>query len=420
MVKGNIVEIKIWDDTLGYSTWDENRQCAVFQYAPEFVEKGYDVSPLTMPLTKKQYRFDTLNRDTFQGLPGLLSDSLPDGFGNALIDLWIRDRGIKASDFTPLDKLCYVGKRGMGALEYEPSVERMKTDEKLDADMLASLASDVMEERESFSADLTEKGIQELISIGTSAGGSRAKAVVALNESTEEIRSGQLTLPDGFSYGIIKFDTEQSEKKGYCRIEYAYHRMAADCGIDMTECRLLDTGKRMHFMTKRFDREGAERIHSQTLCALAHYDFRTPGRYSYEDVMRIMRKLRMPYIDQEQFFRRTVFNVILRNQDDHIKNISFIMKKDKKWRLAPAYDLTFAFDPGNFWMQRHQMSVNGKLQDIGRKDLTDLAFNMGIRDPDDIIDRTLSVASRWNAYAKEAGVPERTKDAIEDKIFLRI
>ncbi|MCL2143797.1 MAG: HipA domain-containing protein, partial [Methanomassiliicoccaceae archaeon] len=248
--------------------------------------------------------------------------------------------------------------------------------------------------------------------VGTSAGGARPKAAIALNADTGEIRSGQSDLPDGYEHWIIKFDTEAERKRGYCRIEYAYHEMAAACGIDMTECRLLDTGSKAHFMTKRFDRVNGEKKHMQTLCALAHYDFKVPGRYSYEDMLGVMRRLRLPYEDTEQIFRRMVFNVIMRNQDDHTKNFSFLMDRKGKWRLSPAYDVTYAFDPNNYWTHRHQMTVNGKVRDIGRDDMKAVAHNASINDPEDIIDTTISVASEWAAYAKRSGVPERTAEVI--------
>jgi serine/threonine-protein kinase HipA len=365
-----------------------------------------------MPLSARPFTFDTLNRDTYNGLPGLLADSLPDDYGNALIDAWLLRNNIPKGEFTPLDRLCYIGGRGMGALEYRPSVERKDTDGVLDVDMLSSLAYDVLEQRENVYADINDKGLQELLTVGTSAGGARAKAVIALNEDTNEVRSGQLDLPKGYSHWILKFDTETGNKRGYCRIEHAYHEMARACGIDMTECRLLDNGDKVHFMTKRFDRADGKRKHMQTLCGSAHYDFKYPGRYSYEDAAGIMRKIGVPYADMEQLFVRMVFNVILMNRDDHTKNISFLMDGNKKWRLSPAYDVTYAYDPGSQWTSRHQLSVNGKLERIERSDLTAFAQRNGIRDADDIIDLTLSVASEWREYAKLSGVPDGTAEQI--------
>ena len=401
---------------VGYAYWDEKRQCAHFQYDRSFLEKGLDVSPVTMPLSKRTFAFDSLNRDTFLGLPGMLADSLPDMFGNTLIDIWLTGENIPKNKFNPLDRLCYVGKRGMGALEYQPSIGNVRTDATIEVDELASLASDILYRREEFRADLSEKGLQELINVGTSAGGARAKAVVGVNESTGEIRSGQLDLPKGFSHWIIKFDTEAEKKRGYCLIEHAYYEMAKTCGINMSESRLLDTGERVHFMTKRFDRVGGERVHMQTLCGLAHYDNRVPGRYSYEDLFSVMRQLRLTYKDKEQAFRRMAFNMIMENRDDHTKNISFLMGKDGKWRLSPAYDVTYAFSPDNVWISKHQMSVRGKVENVGRDDLKAFADEAGIGGAGDIIDTILNTASEWKKYAKGSMVPESSTERIGKRL----
>jgi serine/threonine-protein kinase HipA len=304
----------------------------------------------------------------------------------------------------------------MGALEYRPVLKGTAVDEIIDVDMLASLAADVLRQRENIQTDLNDKGLKELMSVGTSAGGARAKAVVTLNEITGEIRSGQFDMSNKFTYWLIKFDTEKENKKGYCRIEHAYYEMASACGIDMTECRLLETGENAHFMTKRFDRIGNEKVHMQTLCALAHYDFNVPGKYSYEEMVSVMRKLHMEYEETEQIFRRMVFNVIMKNHDDHTKNFSFLMGKNGKWKLSPAYDVTYAFDPTNYWISKHQMSVNGKIDDIERNDMKKFADLVGIKDPDDIIDSVLSTASEWKGYAKRSGVPKETADAVARNI----
>ncbi|MCL2317647.1 MAG: type II toxin-antitoxin system HipA family toxin [Methanomassiliicoccaceae archaeon] len=418
MPKNKTTDVRLWDKLVGYAYWDEKRRCAIFQYDKSFLDKGLDVSPVTMPLSNRNYSFDSLNRDTFYGLPGLLADSLPDMYGHTLIDLWIAGKNIPKTEFSPLDRLCYVGKRGMGALEYQPSIGRERTDGAIEVDELASLASEILYNRENFRADLNEKGLRELINVGTSAGGARAKAVVGLNESTGDIRSGQLDLPKGFTHWIIKFDTEVEKKRGYCRIEHAYYEMAKACGINMSESKLLDTGERVHFMTKRFDRVGGERVHMQTLCGLAHYDNRVPGRYSYEDLFALMRLLIMSKEDQEQAFRRMAFNVIMENRDDHTKNISFLMGKDGKWRLSPAYDVTYAFSPDNIWISKHQMSIRGKVENITREDLMLFAEGNGIKGADDIIETILNTASQWKIYAKESMVPEGMVEKIGKRLEL--
>jgi serine/threonine-protein kinase HipA len=287
--------------------------------------------------------------------------------------------------------------------------------ERIDVDMLSSLAAEVLGSRENIRADLNDKGLRELLSVGTSAGGARPKAAVGLNESTGEIRSGQIDLPKEYTYWIIKFDTEKENKIGSCRIEHAYYEMAKDCGINMTECRILDTGDKAHFMTRRFDRAGGEKIHMQTLCALAHYDYMAQGRYSYDSLMGIMRMLNMPYDDMEQMFRRMVFNIVMKNQDDHTKNFSFLMNKDGKWRLSPAYDITYVFDPQKYWTHGQQMYIKGRIEteDITKAVLLDFAHDSKIRNAGDIIDTIPSAASEWRRYARSSGVPESSIEKID-------
>ena len=409
------IKITLGGRTIGFSYWDEKRQCAQFEYEPEYLADGAEVSPLTMPLSSQRYAFDVLDRNTFQGLPGMLSDSLPDRYGNKLIDIWLDRERIPKQNFTPLDRLCYVGKRGMGALEYEPLLGNVPDGNEIDVNKLALLAEEISQNRSEMHTKLTETGIEDLIRVGTSAGGMRAKAVIAFNPSTNEVRSGQIDNSPEYSDWLLKFDTENqdADKKGYCRIEYAYHLMTKDCGIDMTECRLLELGERAHFMTRRFDRVGREKIHVQTLCALAHYDYRQPGAYSYNDVFALMRKLEMPYGDHEQLFKRMVFNVIMRNCDDHTKNLSFMLSKNGEWRLSPAYDITYAYHPSNVWIGKHQLSVSGKTEMITMNDLLNLAKRINLKNAESIIEATLNVASDWKSYAEIAGVRAQIVDAIE-------
>jgi len=405
-----VTEVRIWNDLVGYAYWDKERQCALFQYDPSFVDKGCDLSPITLPPSNRAYVFDGLNKDTYQGLPGMLLDSLPDRYGSKILDLWF-DCNMPKHELTPLDRLCYVGARGMGALEYQPSLGGADMKEPIDMERLALLASKVLS-TEDARANLNGEGLQRLFDVGTSAGGARPKAIVGLDEGTGEIRSGHLDLPKEYTHWIVKFDTDAIRGRRFCRIEYAYHEMARACGINMAECRLFEIGGKTHFMTRRFDRVKGEKVHMQTLCALAHYDFKVPGRHSYEEMFGIMRSLHMPYEDMEQLFKRMVFNVILRNQDDHTKNFSFIMGRNGGWRLSPAYDLTYAFKPDNYWIRQHQMSANGKLCEFDRDDLMGVAYNAGIKDSNDIIDEVLSVASEWEGYAKQSEVPNEMVDLI--------
>ena len=418
MEKDRYIRVKLWGKTVGYAVWDQRKQCAAFQYDLDFVKSGYEVAPIMMPLGPEPYSFRSLSRRTYKGLPGMLADSLPDSYGNTLIDAWLEKNNIRKTEFTPLDRLCYVGKRGIGALEYEPVIGRSYNG-KIDVNMLSDLAASILKKREDLRTELTEKGLKELLSVGTSAGGARAKAVIGINDEGD-VRSGQASLPEGYSHWLIKFDTEPNtpEKMGFCRIEHAYYEMAKDCGINMSESRLLEIDGKVHFLTKRFDRIGNEKIHTQTLCAMGHYDFNVAGECSYGELLSLMRKLRLPYSDQEQVFRQMVFNVVMRNHDDHTKNYSFLMGKDGKWRLSPAYDISYAYDPANVWAQHNQITVARTEEEVTRKDLIRFAEWMDIGHAEDIVDNVASVASEWRQYAKLSGVPDKTIERI-DKVLLK-
>jgi len=411
-----IIRVNIWGMTAGVSYWDEKVRCARFQYNPAFIEKGIELAPIIMPLSNSIYSFENLDRYAFKGLPGMLADSLPDKYGNTLIDMWISRNRIDPNSFTPLDRLCYVGRRGMGALEYEPAVRQNTKVERIDIDLLSSLAAEAISEKEEMHASISEEGIDELISMGTSAGGARAKAVIALDETTGDIKSGQLPHSEKYTDWIIKFDTEGEHKRGFCRVEHAYYNMASECGICMSECRLLETKKGTHFMTKRFDREKGEKVHTQTLNAMAHYDFTVPAAHSYEQLFSVMRRMGLPAADMEEMFRRAAFNVIMMNNDDHTKNISFMLRRGEEWRLAPAYDITYAYKPGNIWIQAHQLTVNGRTDNITKDDLLALAHNANIKGAEDKIKMILTVADRWKEYAKESLVPDTTAEKIRTSL----
>lgn len=413
-----VAEVKIWNERVGAVAWDEKRQLANFEYDPGFLKKGYELSPIHMPLNKGEqiFSFPALNRETYKGLPGLLADALPDKFGNAVIDAWLSKQGREVAGFTPVERLCYVGKRGMGALEFLPAINStINQSTSLDVAHLAALAQDIMDSRKSLSTqlDASEESMNDIIRVATSAGGARAKAIIALNDQTKEVRSGQSVAPEGFSYWLLKFDGIKEEgfgaPAGYGRIEYAYHKMAKDCGIAMSECRLLEENGRAHFLTRRFDRpDDKAKIHMQSLCAMAHYDYNQPFSYSYEQAFQTMRKLKLPYSQAEQFYRRALFNVIGRNQDDHTKNISFLYSPEKGWRISPAYDMTYSYNPTpGSWTAQHQMSVNGKRDAIGLNDLLSLAKFASIKKPNQIIEQVRDSLSRWPTFAKEAGVPTR-------------
>lgn len=407
----NIAKVNIWGNFAGAVVWNESSGGASFEFERDFVRKGFDLSPLKMPIAEAEngtvFSFPFLNPETFKGLPGLLADSLPDRFGNKVIDAWLAANGRTSESMNPIERLCYIGKRGMGALEFEPAVMTEKSNP-VEVEDLVKLAQEILSSRKDFEADLSDKGVHEIFRVGTSAGGARAKAIIAYNPSTGAVRSGQIDGLTGFEYWIIKFDGVNDslllETKGYGNIEYAYYLMALDCGIEMSECKLLHENGRSHFMTKRFDRTGLDKIHMQTLCAIAHFDYNDPRSYAYEQVFQVMRELRLPYADAEQMFRRMVFNIMAENRDDHTKNISFLMDKTGKWQLSPAYDMTYAFDPANKWIGAHQLSVNGKRTEIKKEDMLEVATKMNIKKPLEIIEQVEDSIGRWNEFAKIAGV----------------
>lgn len=368
-----IAEVRLWGRTIGAVSWGDGREVAAFQYDPEFVGSGIELAPLVMPLTNRVYEFPALPRTTFHGLPGLLADSLPDKFGNALINAWLATQGRTPESFSPIERLCYTGTRGMGALEFAPIVgPRPRKASKIEVDSLVRLASEVLTNRGDLRGHFSEAGketaLQDILRVGTSAGGARAKAVIAWNRKTNEVRSGQIAAGEGFDYWLLKFDgvegnkdKEMEDPKGFGATEYAYHLMADEADIDMSECRLMEENGRRHFMTRRFDRlDGGEKLHMQSLGALAHLDFNQAGAYSYEQAMLAIRQLELPMAAIEQQFRRMVFNVVARNQDDHVKNIAFLMNKAGEWSLAPAFDVTYSYNPGGAWTAMHQMTINGK------------------------------------------------------------
>lgn len=416
-----IARIYLWDVYVGALNWNVEAQRGEFEFTPEFVKTGLEISPIHMPLREDYtYVFQGLDRETFKGLPSILADSLPDDFGNALIDAWLAQQGRDKATFSPVERLLYQGTRGMGALEYKPAmaVDQDKA-ESIQIDSLVRLASEVLSDRQSLAERLTvhdpsvdDAALQHLIQIGTSAGGARAKAVIALN-GKGEIRSGQITAPPGFEYWLLKFDVAKDSKvladsQGYGRIEYAYHLMAKAAGVTMTECRLLEEGSRAHFMTKRFDRTAdGEKIHVSTLCALDHADFRKPGMYSYEQGFGVLRSLGLGRNDAEQFYRRMVFNVVARNQDDHTKNTAFMMDTDGSWYLTPAYDVSYSYLPGSFWVDTHQMTINGKRDDFTLDDLLGVAKLVRGMDAKQIIKDVCDAVERWPSFAAQAGVSEQ-------------
>jgi serine/threonine-protein kinase HipA len=417
----------LWGREIGAVSWLADREIGVFQFAPEFVGSGIQVAPLMMPLREAPYEFPELPRATFKGLPGLLADSLPDRFGNALIDAWLASQGRTAESFNPVERLCYIGTRGMGALEFQPAILGTPTARKrIEIEALVRLANRVLDERVSlqgkFSASDDSEVIEDIIRVGTSAGGARAKAILAWNEATDEFRSGQVPAGSGFTHWLMKFDgvtgnrdREGADPLGFGLIEFAYYLMATAAGIVMTECRLHREGGRAHFMTRRFDRlEDGEKLHAQSLCALMHFDFNQPDAYSYEQALQTLRRLEAPMREVEQQFRRAVFNVIARNHDDHVKNIAYLMDKRGRWSLSPAFDVAYSYNPAGAWTSRHQMSVNGKRDGFALEDLVALAGAGGIKAAraTAVVEEVDAAVGRWRSFAAEAGVPENTASRI--------
>jgi len=425
----DVAEVLLWGRNIGAVYWDDAGAIAAFEYEPDFRNSGIQLAPLMMPLGSRIYRFPAHAGTSFLGLPGLLSDSLPDEFGNAVIDQWLAREGRDRQSFSPVERLCYIGQRGTGALEFRPATRKSpKGSVPVELAALVELAATVIAERANLhvSAD-NDKAIDDILRVGTSAGGARAKAVIAWNPATGEMRSGQVRAPQGFEYWLLKFDGVENREhgardpQGYGLIEYAYHRMAQEAGLDMAQCRLIEEGGRSHFMTRRFDRtDNGEKIHMQSLAAIAHLDHQRPAAHSYEQAMQVIERLGLPMEALEQQFRRMVFNVVARNQDDHTKNIAFLMDKKGVWRLSPAFDVIYAYNPDGLWTSRHQMTINGKADDFRRSDFDAVAARFHIRKPLEIIAEVISAVAQWDIFARQSGVGDETIRKVSDSHRLTI
>ncbi len=420
--------VLLWGSDIGAVTWVPDRELGVFQYTPEFAGSRIDVAPLTMPLQEAPYEFPTLARETFHGLPGLVADSLPDKFGNRLIDAWLASQGRAPGSLNPVERLCYTGTRGMGALEFKPLlVGAPSKAHKIDIDALVKLANRVLDDRISLKGKFTgpddRRAIEDILRVGTSAGGARAKAVLAWNEKTGEFRSGQAPAGKGFSHWLMKFDgvhgnrdKELADPQGFGRIEYAYHLMAREAGIVMTTCRLHEEGGRAHFMTRRFDRsDDGDKLHMQSLGAMMHFDFNQAGAYAYEQAVQTIRRLSLPADDIDQQIRRAFFNILARNQDDHVKNIAFLMNKQGLWRLSPAFDIAYSHNPSGAWTHRHQMSLNGKRDDFDIDNLIAFAAIGGLKKAKTmtLLREVTGAVKNWQQHAKSANVSKHDADRIE-------
>ena len=422
-----VAAVMLWGSRIAAVSIAPRERYATFEYDPAFVGSGIEVSPVRMPLREQPYRFAGLPQDAFSGLPGMLADSLPDRWGTALVNAWLASQGREESSFDVVERLCYVGKRGMGALEFEPAREPVASEgADLQFDALVRLASEMLAQRERFVAELAadpeEDAIKAILSVGTSAGGARPKAIIAYNDATRQVRSGQVDAGEGFRHWLLKFDGVAragdhglTDPQGWCAIEYAYSIMAGAAGVQMSECELFEEHGRRHFMTRRFDRpEEGGKLHMQTLGGIEHVSYNEPGSYSYEQALLLLRRMGLGTPSVEQLFRRMVFNVVARNQDDHVKNIGFLMDRRGVWSLAPAYDLTWAWQPGNLWLDSHQMSINGKRDGFTVADLREVARLGGLKQgrAEAVLAEVSDAVVGWREIAASVGLEQAMSDRI--------
>jgi serine/threonine-protein kinase HipA len=437
MVK-EVVDIHYQNHYVGAVLYDSELQLGYFEYDTQFIKTGLQLSPIMMPLSNKVYSFPEADQSCFKGLPGMLADSLPDDFGNAVLNAWVASQGMSVNDITPTQRLQYTGKRGMGALEYTPAtrVKSLNAARQINIDSLVSIAQEVLDTRADMQVSLPQDGTEDrqamlaLLSVGMSAGGARPKAVLAFNQDFTQVRSGQTAIPDGYKHYLLKFDgvSEQNTRQetfgdplGYSAMEYVYHLMAMECEINMMPCHLLVEGRRRHFLTQRFDRIGNQKVHVQTLNGLVHKSYKQVGSYSYEELFLVARQLKLSADEALQIFRRMAFNVIARNHDDHSKNFGFVY--DKKWKLAPAYDIAYSYRPGSPWVDKHWMTINGKRDQFTRDDFYTFERLFPIfkkRKIDSILDQTISSVSTWRKKALEHEVPSSLVVEIEQHLRLHI
>ncbi len=432
----NTAYVKIWGELVGAVAWDADKGTAAFEYDSKFKNLNWDLAPLLMPIHsgKNKFEFPSLRKkadsefDTFKGLPGLLADVLPDRYGNNLINVWVASQGRAPQSMNPVEVLCFIGTRGMGALEFEPVIlKEIKNSFSVEVESLVDIAKKMLSKKETFITNLAKdetKAMMEILRIGTSAGGARPKAVIAYNTKTGDVRSGQTSAPKDYEHWLIKLDgvsdVQLGKSIGYGRVEMAYYNMAIACGIEMMPSRLLEENDRAHFMTKRFDRDiGSIKHHIQTFCAIRHFDFNAVNSFSYEQLFQTMRELQLPYPAAEQMFRRMVFNVLARNCDDHTKNFSFRLKKDDKWELAPAYDMCHAYQPGHKWVSQHSLSINGKRNNITKEDFLIIGKSIKNKKAEAVIMEINDTVSQWKKFADETRVSPGLRDEI-DKTLIRL
>ena len=432
-----LAEVRLWGRLVGALAYDADTRISTFEYSPEWRASGVEIAPLRMPLAATKYQFPQLSYETYRGLPAVFADTLPDDFGNAVIDAWLARQGRDSGSFTAVERLLYTGTRGMGAMEFFPVIEpQYQVDDHLELASLVAMAQTVLDERAQLNKSVInglivdkDDAMQAIVQVGTSAGGARAKALIAVNADRSQIRSGQLNAPTGYEHYMLKFDGVEERRtdsetfgdpRGFGRLEYAYYLMAKDVGMDISDSELLLEGGRAHFMTRRFDRRGNDKFHYQSLCAMDHADFRNTGNYSYEQLLSVARRLRLPRSDAIEIFRRMVFNVIARNHDDHAKNFGFILDDmNGQWRLSPAFDVAYSYRKDSPWVNSHQMSINGKRDGFVRDDLMQVARLIGnFREAPSIINEVVAVVRQWPAYADKAGVFTELQQEVQSNLRL--
>jgi serine/threonine-protein kinase HipA len=434
-----VIEVSYQDQNVGAASFDVETGVGAFEYHRSFVKTGTELAPLKMPLSNQVYSFPSLNYDTFKGLPGLLADSLPDDFGNAVLNAWVAAQGKSPQAITPLQRLQYTGKRGMGALEYLPStkVKGLNASQQVEVESLVGIAQEILDSRGQFSVDLDAKGqvdkeaMMSLLSVGMSAGGARPKAVLAFNDDFTQVRSGQTDVPNGYTHYLMKFDGVSEhhvgqetfgDPMGYGAMEYVYYLMATKCGINMAHCHLINEGPRRHFITQRFDRIGNQKRHIQTLNGMAHVDYKMPGSFSYAELFNVARQLSLPRADAEQLLKRMIFNIVARNHDDHAKNFAFMLE-GTTWRLSPAYDLAYSYKPGSKWVNSHWMTLNGKRDDFNISDLYSLERLSPIftkKKIDSVLGEVTESVSQWRQLATEHGVPSPLIKEVQGNLRLNL
>jgi serine/threonine-protein kinase HipA len=424
----SVAEVSLWGSRIGAVSLADGGAVASFEYDAAFAASGIELSPIEMPLAAaRSYRFPALSEESFNGLPGLLADSLPDRYGQALIDAWLATQRRDPGSFDAVERLCYVGRRGMGALEFKPAKgPRQARSHPVDVEALVELAAEVLAERADLAATLRgsakKAALREILRVGTSAGGARPKALIALDPKTGEVRSGQLEAEPGFEHWILKFDGVEDRTRdlgaarGYGAIEWVYSKLARRAGIEISECRLLEEGGRRHFMTRRFDRTAdGDKLHMQSLAALAHLDYRLPGASSYEQAFQVIRRLGLGRDAVEQQFRRMAFNVVARNQDDHVKNIAFLMDRGGRWSLSPAFDVVYSYNPTGRWTAQHQMSIAGKRDEFTIEDFRRAGEAAGLKrgQAERILAEVTEAVRAWPELAAKAGIEDKRIAQIE-------